>query len=175
LTRGGYLLSSAFVITSGQKLSVNFPLKIVQNGAVHERMFPDLLRRRTIVSIYMRNNTPSCDRQIEALAEHGAEFDRMGYDLIAISRDTAGSHKRRAEKLGPAAGGLVLASDPKDLFASAADAVVDKVLYGRKYRGPVRSAFVLAADATVLAVIEKVEPMTHAEQLRAAVAGLSAR
>jgi peroxiredoxin Q/BCP len=160
------------MIAVGDKLSVNFPVKVVQGGVVREVVFAELLTRRSIVSIYMRNNTPSCDRQVDELAGHAEEFARLGYDLVAISRDTAGSHLRRVEKWGAMAGGLVLVSDPKDLFASAADAVVDKVLYGRKYRGPARSAFVLAADGTVLAVIEKVEPKTHAEQVRAVVAGL---
>ncbi|WP_138223175.1 hypothetical protein [Nibricoccus aquaticus] len=63
-------------------------------------------------------------------------------------------------------------SDPGDLFAQAADAVIDKQLYGRKYRGPARAAFVIERDGTVLAVIEKVDAKTHAEQVRAVVAGL---
>lgn len=159
------------MIAAGQKLSVNFSVKAVRNGGVREVLFAELLTRRTIVSIYMRNKTPSCDRQIEELDAHAAEFDRLGYDLVAISRDTCGSHARQAEKKGFGVS-LTLVSDPKDLFARAADAVIDKQLYGRKYRGPARAAFVLAADATVLAVVEKVEPKTHAEQLRAVVAGL---
>ena len=160
------------MIAAGQKLSVNFPVKVVQGGVMREVVFAELLTRRTIVSIYMRNNTPSCDRQVEALADNAAKFGRLGYDLIAISRDTIGSHKRLAEKIGGRMGGMILVSDPKDLFASAADAVIEKQLYGRKYRGPARSAFVLAADATVLAAIEKVDPEAHAEQLRAVVGKL---
>ena len=163
------------MIAVGQKISVNFPLKVVQGGALREVVFAELLTRRTIVSIYMRNNTPSCDRQVEVLAAHAGEFDRLGYNLVAISRDTAGSHRRRAEKLGLAGSGdgrWMLASDPQDLFASAADAVVDKVLYGRKYRGPARAAFVLAPDGTVLAVIEKMDTRAHSEQLRRVLAGL---
>ena len=169
------------MIAVGAKLSVNFPVKVVQGGVVRAVVFAELMTRRTIVSIYMRNNTPSCDRQVEALAEAAEEFAGMGYDLVAVSRDTAGSHKRRAEKLGiavsagagkSAGSGLLLVSDPGDLFATAADAVIDKQLYGRKYRGPARSAFILEADGTVLTVIEKVDTREHAEQLRAAVAGL---
>lgn len=134
---------------------------------MREVVFTELLRRRTIVSIYMRNNTPSCDRQVESLRAQAVEFDRAGYDVVAVSRDTSGSQIRCAGKknLFP----LTLVSDPADFFAQAADAVVDKVLYGRKYRGPARSAFVLGPDATVLAVIDKVDPKTHAEQLWAVV------
>ena len=46
------------MIAVGQKISVNFPLKVVQGGAAREVVFAELLTRRTIVSIYMRNNTP---------------------------------------------------------------------------------------------------------------------
>ncbi|MGC4072071.1 MAG: redoxin domain-containing protein [Nibricoccus sp.] len=161
------------MIVVGQKLSVNFPVKVVQGGRAREVVFTQLLTRRTIISIYMRNNTPSCDRQVDELAEHAAEFDRLGYNLVAISRDTCGSHGRYGAKKG-LPDSLVLVSDPGDLFATAADAVIDKQLYGRKYRGPARAAFILAQDATVLGVVEKVDAKTHAAQLRGVLAALGA-
>jgi peroxiredoxin Q/BCP len=65
-----------------------------------------------------------------------------------------------------------LASDPADLFAQAADAVVEKSMYGKKYFGPARAAFVLEKDGTVLAVAEKVDTADHAAQLKALIAGL---
>jgi thioredoxin-dependent peroxiredoxin len=161
------------MIAAGAQLSVNFQVKVVQNGAIREVFFTQLLTRRSIVSIYMRNNTPSCDHQVDALATAAIEFERAGYAMLAVSRDTAGSHLRLAQKknIGPS---LTLVSDPGDLFALAADAVVDKALYGRRYRGPARAAFLLDPDATVLAVIEKVDTNRHADQLREALAKLEA-
>jgi peroxiredoxin Q/BCP len=117
----------------------------------------------------MRNNTPGCDRQNESLAAHAAEFDRAGYNLIAVSRDTLGSHAKYAAKKKIT---YTLASDPDDQFARAADAVVEKSMYGRKFKGPARAAFVLDRDATVLAVAEKVDTADHAAQLRKLVATL---
>ena len=157
------------MISKGKMLRAKFKLTIVQDGAVREVVFADLLTRRTIVSVYMKNNTGSCDKQNDSLAAHAAEFDRAGYNLVALSRDTSGSHLKYAVKKKIS---YVLASDPGDLFAQAADSIVEKSMYGKTYQGPARAAFVLDQDGTVLAVAEKVDTADHAAQLRALIAGL---
>jgi peroxiredoxin Q/BCP len=157
------------MISKGKKLRAKFKLTIVQDGAVREVVFADLLTRRTIVSVYMKNNTGSCDKQNDSLAAHAAEFDRAGYNLVALSRDTSGSHLKYAVKKKIS---YVLASDPGDLFAQAADSIVEKSMYGKTYQGPARAAFVLDQDGTVLAVADKVDTADHAAQLRALIAGL---
>lgn len=157
------------MITSGRKLKLNFTLKVVQDNEEREVVFKDLLTRPTIVSVYMKNNTPGCDRQNDSLAADAAEFDRAGYNVVALSRDTCGSHRKYAAKKGI---GYVLASDPDDLFAQATDSVVEKQMYGRTFTGPQRAAYVLAPDGTVLAIAEKVDTKNHAAQLRELIATL---
>ena len=152
------------MIRPGEKLNTDFALEIVREGAKSRVVFRELLTRPTIVSVYMRNNTGSCDKQNDSLAAHAGEFDRRGYNLVAVSRDTCGSHLKYAAKKGI---GYTLASDPDDLFARSADAVVEKSMYGRTFRGPARAAFVIGTDGVVLAVAEKVDPKGHAAQLHA--------
>jgi len=118
----------------------------------------------------MKNNTGSCDKQNDSLAAHAAEFAKAGYNLVAISRDTPASHLKYAVKKKIA---YTLASDPGDLFAKAADSVVEKSMYGKTYFGPARAAFVLDTDGTVLAVAQKVDTADHAAQLKALIAGLA--
>lgn len=157
------------MIQPGQKLKTDFKLKVVRDGVVAEVAFKDLLTRPTIVSVYMRNNTGSCDKQNDSLAAHAAEFEKRGYNLVAVSRDTCGSHLKYAakKKIGHA-----LASDPEDMFAKAADAVVEKSMYGKTFAGPARAAFVIGRDGAVLAVAEKVDTKDHAAQLHALLDGL---
>lgn len=157
------------MIQPGQKFDTRLPLKVFRDGRQEEVTLQHLLGRPAIVSVYMRNNTPGCDRQNESLAAHAAEFDRAGYTLIALSRDSCGSHAKYAAKHRIT---YVLASDPDDRFARAADAIVEKSMYGRKFTGPARAAFVLARDGTVLAVIPKVDTADHAGQLREVLKGL---
>lgn len=152
------------MISTGKKIDTSFPIKVFRNGQTETVTFSDLLTRRTIVSVYMRNNTPGCDRQNDSLAEHAAEFDRAGYNLVAVSRDTCGSHAKYAAKKKIS---YTLVSDPDDLFAKATDSVVEKSMYGRTFSGPARAAYVLDRDGKVLAVVPKVDTADHAAQLRA--------
>lgn len=157
------------MISSGQKLKTNFKLKVVQGGSQKEIVFQELLAKPTIVSVYMKNNTGSCDRQNDSLAAHADEFAKLGYNLVALSRDTCGSHLKYAAKKKIS---YILASDPDDAFAKAADAIVEKSMYGKTYDGPARAAFVIGTDGTVLAVVEKVDTKDHAGQLKAVLAAL---
>jgi peroxiredoxin Q/BCP len=157
------------MISIGNKLKINFKLKIVQGASVREAVFAELLKRRTIVSVYMKNNTGSCDKQNDSLAAHAAEFARAGYDLVGVSRDTSGSHLKYAAKRKIP---YPLVSDPDDQFARATDSIVEKSMYGRTFSGPARAAYVLAPDGTVLAIALKVDTADHAAQLRALIAEL---
>lgn len=157
------------MIATGKKMKTGFRVKIVENGEEREVAFKDLLTRPTIVSVYMRNNTPGCDRQNDSLVTHAVEFDKLGYNLVALSRDSCGSHLKYAAKKGVS---YVLASDPDDRFAQATDSVIEKSMYGRKFTGPSRSAYVIDTDGTVLAIAEKVDTKEHAGQLKALLAEL---
>lgn len=157
------------MVSVGQKIDTDFPLKVVQGGAVREAVFRDLLTKPAIVSVYMRNNTGSCDRQNDSLAAHAGEFARLGYHLIAVSRDTCGSHLKYAAKKNIA---YTLASDPGDAFAKATGSIVEKSMYGKTFEGPARAAYVIDTDGTVIAVIEKVDTKDHAAQLKAVLASL---
>lgn len=157
------------MIEKGKKINTGFSLNIVQNGEEKEVQFSELLNRPAIVSVYMRNNTGGCDKQNRSLAEHADWFDKKGYNLIAISKDTCGSHKNYAEKLGI---NYTLASDPDFIFAKATDSIVEKKMYGKTFEAPSRSAFIIDKDGTVLEIIEKVDTKAHAEELKELIESL---
>ena len=150
----------------GDILDLSFEIEVVRPGAVKPEVvhFGELVTGPTVVSIYMRNNTGSCDKQNAALVSDAATIRERGYDLIALSRDSCGSHAKYAAKLGI---GYTLVSDPDDLFGRAADVMVEKKMYGRTFEGPLRSAWVLDASGKVLAVIDKVDAADHGAQILA--------
>ncbi|MEX2455805.1 MAG: redoxin domain-containing protein [Balneolaceae bacterium] len=151
------------MIQIGDKIDTGFSLDIVRNGEEKQVEFSELLDKPAIVSVYMRNNTSGCDKQNKNLAEHANWFDEKGYNLIAISKDTCGSHKNYAEKLDI---NYTLASDPDFKFAKATDSVVEKKMYGKTFNAPSRSAFIIDTDGTVLGIIKKVNTKAHAEELK---------
>jgi thioredoxin-dependent peroxiredoxin len=157
------------MIETGKKMDTNFPLNIIRNGEEKEVNFSELLNRPSIVSVYMRNNTSGCDKQNNSLAENQQWFDDKGYNLIAISKDTCGSHKKYASKLGI---NYILASDPDYLFSKATDSVVEKKMYGKTFDAPSRSAFVIDTDGTVRGIIEKIDTGDHAGELKKLIESL---
>lgn len=157
------------MIKTGKKINTDFSLDIVRDGEEQTVKFSELLDRPTIISVYMRNNTSGCDKQNKSLAEHADWFTDKGYNLVAVSKDTCGSHKNYADKLGI---NYVLASDPDYKFAKATDSVVEKKMYGNTYEAPSRSAYVIDTDGTVLKIIEKVNTKDHAEELKELIENL---
>lgn len=157
------------MVETGKKINTDFSLKVVQDGEEKEVKFSDLLDRKTIVSVYMKNNTSSCDRQTLSLAENADWFDKNGVNLVAISKDGCKSHARYAEKQGI---NYTLASDPDYLFAEATDSLVEKKMYGKTFTAPSRSAFVIDTDGTILATVEKIDTKAHAEELKALIESL---
>ena len=155
------------MITPGERPDLDFTVNAQVDGAARQVPFRELLAGApTLVSVYMRNNTSACDRQTASLAAHAAEFERRGWRVVAVSRDTCASHAKYAAKLGLK---FTLVSDPEDRVSRAFDAIVEKSMYGKKYLGPARAAYLLGPDGQVLGVIPKVDAPDHAAQALAAI------
>ncbi|MFP4541624.1 MAG: redoxin domain-containing protein [Opitutales bacterium] len=156
----------------GTRLELDFVVTAVHHGEQRLAPFASLLTGPTLVSVYMKNNTGGCDRQIDALAAAAEEIRATGVHLIALSRDTGGSHLRYAARRGI---DFLLVSDPEDRFASATGSLVEKKMYGRTFTGPSRSAYLLGIDGMLLACIEKVDTRRHGEEVVAMIgaAGLA--
>lgn len=155
------------MVSPQTKLDLSFAVDVVQDGTVTRVPFKSLLGKRTVVSVYMRNNTSACDKQVEALVKEAKTLGGKGVTLIAVSRDKASSHLKYAEKKGVT---FALVSDPEDLFSKAADAIVEKSMYGKKYLGPARAAYLLDGSGKVLQVIPKIEAAKHGEEVCSLVA-----
>jgi peroxiredoxin Q/BCP len=172
LTTGSPRALSSIMKQRGEKLDVMVPLLVVRDGVEERVTLGDLLTRPTVVSVYMKNNTPSCDRQNESLAAHAGEVARRGFNLVAVSRDSCASHRKYAVKKSIS---YLLVSDPDDHFAHAAEAIVEKSMYGKSYQGPARAVFVLDREGTVLALAERVDTKDHGAQVLGLLDGLKKR
>jgi thioredoxin-dependent peroxiredoxin len=122
------------MVTTGSKIDTNFNIDIVRNGEIQSVPFSSLLDKPLIVSVYMKNNTGSCDNQNASLAAHADAIQSKGFNLMALSKDGCKSHAKYAEKLGIT---YILASDPDNLVPAATDSIVEKSMYGKKYMGAV--------------------------------------
>ena len=154
------------MISIGSTPDLSFTVNAVIDGEKKQVVFKDLLTGPAVVTVYMKNNTSVCDVQNQSLAAHEDAFAKKGYRIISVGKDTCASHIKYAQKLGIT---YILVSDPDMLFAQATDSLVEKSMYGKKYMGPTRSAFVFNANGTVTGIIEKVDAENHAAELLALI------
>lgn len=150
----------------GEAIDLDFQVNAVVNGEEKEVQFADLLGEWTLISVYMRNNTSGCDRQNQSLASEQEWFEQEGVKVIAISKDGCRSHQRYADKLGI---DYLLVSDPDHRFAKATNSIIEKKMYGKKFEGPSRSAWLLDQNGVVRGRIEKIDTKDHAGEVKTLV------
>jgi thioredoxin-dependent peroxiredoxin len=157
------------MLPPGKKPNLKFEVEALVDGKVVKGPFADLIAGSTVVSVWMRNNTSACDRQSAELGKAEKAVLKAGYRIIGVSRDGCGSHAKYAAKHGYR---YTLVADPDDRFSRAVDALVEKSMYGRKYVGPARAAYVLDGKGKLVGVIPKVEAASHGRQVLEALAVL---
>lgn len=124
----------------------------------------DFLGKKIVLYFYPRDNTPGCTRQACAFAGAYADFRNLDVVVIGISKDSAASHQKFADKYDLP---FILLSDP-DLKAIQAYGVwQEKKNYGKVSMGVVRSTFVIDEQGVVEKVMPKVKPDTNAAEILA--------
>lgn len=137
----------------------NFMLKDKDGNVVS---LSDFTGKKLVVYFYPKDNTPGCTRQACAFAGAFSEYKNMGIEVIGISKDSAASHAKFAEKYNLP---FILLSDP-DLEAIKAYGVwQEKKLYGKVSMGIVRSTFVIDEQGYIEKVFPKAKPDTNAAEI----------
>lgn len=122
----------------------------------------DFRGKKVVLYFYPKDNTPGCTRQACAFAGSYGEFKKRGLEVIGISRDSAASHVKFAEKHGLP---FILLSDP-DLEAIKAYGVwQEKKLYGKVSMGVVRTTFIIDENGIIERIMPKVKPDTNAAEI----------
>ena len=122
----------------------------------------DFRGKRVVVYFYPKDNTPGCTRQACAFSDAYAEFRKRDIEVIGISRDSAASHARFAEKYSLP---FIILSDPELEAIKAFGVWQEKKLYGKVTMGVVRTTFIIGADGVIERVMEKVKPDTNAREI----------
>lgn len=126
----------------------------------------DFLGKRVVLYFYPKDNTPGCTRQACAFAQNYRAFRDKGVEVIGVSRDSAASHIKFAEKYDLP---FILLSDPELTAIQAYGVWQEKKLYGKVSMGVVRTTFLIDAEGKIEKVMPKVKPDTNAAEILAAL------
>lgn len=122
----------------------------------------DFLGHKVVLYFYPKDNTPGCTRQACAFAGAYDEFQRMGVNVIGISKDSVASHVKFAEKYNLP---FVLLSDPDLQAIRAYDVWQEKKMCGKVSMGVVRTTYIIDEEGKISHVMPKVKPDTNAAEI----------
>lgn len=128
----------------------------------------DFRGRHVILYFYPRDATPGCTQEACDFRDRSEALTKKGAVVVGVSPDSVASHKKFKEKQGLP---FLLLSDPGAAVAQQYGAYGEKVLYGKKTTGMIRSTFVIGPDGRLAAVYGKVSVKGHVD---AVAAGLGA-
>ena len=120
----------------------------------------DFKGRRVLIFFYPKADTPGCTQQACGLRDVAGEVGDTA--IIGISPDAPAKQGKFDAKYGL---GFPLLADEDHAVAEAYDVWAEKSMYGRKYMGIVRSAFLIDATGKVAEAWYKVSPKATAENL----------
>lgn len=118
--------------------------------------------QRVVVYFYPKDNTPGCTKEACSFRDDYDLFLEKGAVVIGISPDSTASHERFRAKHGLP---FYLLSDPDHAVAERYGAWGEKVSYGRRTVGILRSTFVVGEDGRIIKVFPKVSPEGHAQEV----------
>lgn len=127
----------------------------------------DFRGRRVVVFFYPRANTPGCTREACAFRDLRAEFEAHDVAVIGISADPV---KKQASFRDAQGLTYPLLADPDHVVLAAWGVYGEKVMYGKKVKGILRSTFLFDAKGRVVQRWEKVKVNGHADAVLQAVA-----
>lgn len=139
-----------------------FPDLLGLDAEGKEVRLSDFPGKKFIIYFYPKDNTPGCSAEACSLNNGLGELAALGYQVIGVSKDSAASHARFAEKYSLA---FPLVADTDGALCRLAGVWQLKKMAGREYMGIVRTTFVTDEEGTVTHIIPKVNTKEAAAQL----------
>jgi peroxiredoxin Q/BCP len=115
----------------------------------------DFRGKKVILYFYPRADTPGCTTQACSLRDAREPLEVAGATVIGISPDKPQAQAKFDDKYGL---GFNLLSDPDHAVADAYGAWGERSMYGKKYMGIVRSAFVIDEQGAIVEAFYKISP-----------------
>ncbi|SRR5581483_5578943 len=126
----------------------------------------DFRGRKVVLYFYPKDDTPGCTAEACGFRDTWEEVVEAGAVVLGVSPDDVPSHARFRKKYGLP---FPLLADRDHRVAEAYGAWGEKVLYGRKHQGVLRTTFIIDEAGRIARVFERVQPAGHASEVLASL------
>jgi len=124
----------------------------------------DFRGRKVLLYFYPKADTPGCTVQSRGLSDISGQVG--GTVILGVSPDTPAKQAKFDNKYGL---GFPLLADEDHAVSESYGVWVEKNMYGKKYLGVLRSAFLVDEEGRIAHAWYKVAPMETATKLLAAL------
>ncbi len=126
----------------------------------------DLKGKWVALYFYPKDNTSGCTMEALEFTDLYKEFEAEGAKILGVSADSVESHAKFREKKN-----LIhsLLSDSEKKTLEAYGVWQTKKMYGKEFKGIVRSTYLIDPKGLVAFIWPKVSPGGHAEQVLAKI------
>ena len=107
----------------------------------------DYRGKTVVIYFYPKDNTPGCTKEACSFRDLHKDLLGLGAVVLGVSKDSLKSHDKFIRDFGLP---FVLLSDPEAKMMQAYGAFGEKVMYGKKTMGTIRSTVVVGPDGTVV-------------------------
>lgn len=114
----------------------------------------DFRGKKVVLYFYPKDNTSGCTKQACAFAALNSEIESKNAVVIGVSRDSAASHQKFAEKNGL---NFLLLSDPGAEVTNLYGAWQEKTMCGKTSMGVVRTTVIIDENGEVEKIMSKVK------------------
>ena len=126
----------------------------------------DFKGKPVILYFYPRDDTSGCTVEACEFRDSWKDVTKAGAVVLGVSPDSPRSHQKFRTKYDLP---FPLLADEGHEIAEAYGAWGDKSMYGRKYRGILRTTFLIGKNGKITRVFAKVKPNGHAAEVLAAL------
>jgi peroxiredoxin Q/BCP len=127
----------------------------------------DFVGQRVVLYFYPADDTPGCTKEACQFNDELSAFKDLDVAVIGVSPDGADKHQAFRAKYGLR---FTLLSDPDKKVMAKYGAYGEKMMYGKKVTGVIRSTFVIGPTGTVERAFYNVRADGHAAKV---LSGLS--
>jgi peroxiredoxin Q/BCP len=153
------------LIKEGQK-APEFELESDEGQAVS---LSDFHGHPVILYFYPKDDTPGCTREACAFQDSLSAIKKAGAVVLGVSPDSIASHGKFKTKYKLK---FPLLADPDRKVAKKYGAYGEKLMYGKKVVGMIRSTFVIDGEGVVRKVFPKVRVDGHSDKVMEALRAL---
>jgi len=122
----------------------------------------DYLGQKVIAYFYPAAGSPGCTKEAADFQDSLEDFKKLGFSVVGISPDDVARIKSFQESHELE---FALLSDPDFVAHKAFGAFGEKTLYGRKFRGALRSTVIIDEKGQVIDALYSVSSTGHTKAL----------